>query len=365
MKDKIIYSSIAFFVFVGGVFGFLSNQVPEPQFGAFLDPFITPQGGTGTTTEPLTDQILIGGDTNNQYDVKTLVAGSNITITTSSAQISIAATQANAFTSIAFDEVFDSNGNYLEGTSTKSISSFVSSTMSLLTSDLTTTTNATTTRINIITSLRLAGSEILDFIGDATISLVSGFLRVVDLVCTNCINATEIEDIYLFDDGDVGTGVFDFGGADSFEMVNGASPTVNAIGEFAFDTTDNQVVVATSTTGTGAVIRTEERIHGFNMASTSGMFFNGGVLPVPLEVDGYQVTKIRCYVKSGTSVVVTLSDGTNDMDALTCATTATSDDGSIANAVVTAEELMEIQIGTISGVVDYLNFSIFGTWTRE
>jgi len=51
---------------------------------------------------------------------------------------------------------------------------------------------ASTTRLTISDGIYLAGSRITDFIADATIDLVSGALRVVDLVCTNCIDDTEI-----------------------------------------------------------------------------------------------------------------------------------------------------------------------------
>ena len=54
--------------------------------------------------------------------------------------------------------------------------------------------------------------------------------------------SNEVADSYLLNNGDVGTGVYDFGGATSLETVNGASPTVDAIGEFALDTTDDQLV---------------------------------------------------------------------------------------------------------------------------
>lgn len=96
---------------------------------------------------------------------------------------------------------------------------------------------ATTTRLTILDGIYLAGSRITDFIADATIDLVNGALRVVDLICTDCLNATEIEDIFLFNSGDVGTGAYDFGGATDFEIPNSANPTVNASGEIAIDTT--------------------------------------------------------------------------------------------------------------------------------
>ena len=46
-----------------------------------------------------------------------------------------------------------------------------------------------------------------------------------------------VDDAFLANDGDTGTGVYDFGGATSLEIPNSATPTVNADGEVAVDTT--------------------------------------------------------------------------------------------------------------------------------
>lgn len=51
------------------------------------------------------------------------------------------------------------------------------------------------------------------------------------------LTGSKVEDVFLLNSGDVGTGVFDFGGATSVEIPNGASPTVDASGEIAIDTT--------------------------------------------------------------------------------------------------------------------------------
>lgn len=45
-----------------------------------------------------------------------------------------------------------------------------------------------------------------------------------------------VDDDFIKNTGDTGTGVYDFGGATSFEIVNTTSPTVNAAGEIAIDT---------------------------------------------------------------------------------------------------------------------------------
>lgn len=83
-----LFTILAFVLLVGAG----CQKVSEETLGVAPLVFQTSQGGTGTSTEPLYDQILIGGDTAGAYDVKTLIAGSNITITTSSGQISIAST---------------------------------------------------------------------------------------------------------------------------------------------------------------------------------------------------------------------------------------------------------------------------------
>ena len=158
----------------------------------------------------------------------------------------------------------------------------------------------------------------------------------------------------------------DLGGNTSLEIVNATAPTHSAVGQISLDTSDLQFLISTSTNALGtAVIRTTTRIFAFSLASTSPEFFNGGIQPVPTERDGYVVTEYSCYVTAGTSVVLTLTDGSNAMDSITCLTTNTTDTAISVNQVVTAGELMQMNVGAISGTVDYVNFSAYGTWTRE
>ena len=46
-----------------------------------------------------------------------------------------------------------------------------------------------------------------------------------------------VDDAFLANNGDVGTGTYDFGGADDFEIPNSATPTVDTAGQIAVDTT--------------------------------------------------------------------------------------------------------------------------------
>ena len=118
------------------------------------------------------------------------------------------------------------------------------------------------------------------------------------------------------------------------------------------DTTDNQLLVADSG-GVARVIPLEQKLFGVTVASTSVAFVSGGVLPIPPNKDGFSLTKFKCYVKDGTSVVINVSDGTNDTESITCATTLTSDEDVATNDTFTAGELAEIQFGTITGSPNY------------
>jgi hypothetical protein len=135
----------------------------------------------------------------------------------------------------------------------------------------------------------------------------------------------------------------------------------NADGEICEDTSDNQLIVD------GSVVQTQGiKIWGVTVASTSPAFLASGLLPVPTQLDGYTITRIQCHVTSGTSKVVAVEDASaNASEDITCATTNTTDDGTITNAAYTASELSYIDFGATTGTVDYVTISVFGIWTRD
>jgi hypothetical protein len=71
---------------------------------------------------------------------------------------------------------------------------------------------------------------------DATVS-VKGIASFADADFTVTSGAVTIDDKFLLLAGDVGTGTFDFGEADDFELPNSATPTVDTAGQIAIDTT--------------------------------------------------------------------------------------------------------------------------------
>ena len=204
------------------------------------------------------------------------------------------------------------------------------------------------------------GDAFTSFTSDGTLSIVSNALRVVDVTCTDCLNATEIEDIYLLDDGDTATGAYDFSGA-TFIMPTGASPTVNAVGEFALDTTSNNLILATSTDATEVVLASATTsLYRFAVASTSARLLAGEFQVLPSDALPQVVTGVICYVIGGTSQVFNLSDtGTNDTNSITCTTTITQYEFT-ANTTFTAYEAIRVEWGTRTSETDEVIINLFG-----
>lgn len=188
---------------------------------------------------------------------------------------------------------------------------------------------------------------------DATLANNAGDLQVVDVTCTDCLGTTEIADSYLLNNGDVGTGVYDFGGATSFEITNGTSLTLNAIGILGLDTTANNLVIATSTTGSFVVASATTTLYSFSLSSTSPDFLTGGIIEMPSHPLQQVVTAVWCKADGGTSKQIFISDGTNDSNTITCTTTGTQY-AVTSNNVFTAGEQIRTEFVTTSGSVDYV-----------
>ncbi len=139
---------------------------------------------------------------------------------------------------------------------------------------------------------------------------------------------------------------------DSIKIPFGTAPTVDDNGEIAID----------STTGTLVYFDGAKRVLDFQqnysatIASTTFDIFKD--IPLKAHKKAITITDIECRVINGTSVVIFLSDGTNDTETITCATTSTEDDGSIQNGTFTARELQHLEISTITGAPDFLNLNI-------
>lgn len=154
----------------------------------------------------------------------------------------------------------------------------------------------------------------------------------------------------------------------SFTLPNGGTPLVLGAGRIALDTSDNQLLIGTTTDNTFPVIvPTLQKMWSYTIASTSVAFVNGGLIPLTPAREAFTIEEIDCYVKSGTSIVISIADGdgTNNTASTTCATTYTANSNQDRNISISASGLKSLEIGTITGSVDYLMFRVYGYYIRQ
>jgi hypothetical protein len=114
------------------------------------------------------------------------------------------------------------------------------------------------------------------------------------------------------------------------------------------------------------VIPGEQVLFSATIGSTTPEFISSGSIPIAKFVDlGREVTRIVCYVTGGTSKVVNVTDGTNDNETVTCATTATADNSVDTNPTFTANELYYLEFGATSGAVNYVTVVAYGRIDRQ
>lgn len=185
-----------------------------------------------------------------------------------------------------------------------------------------------------------------------------GFASSSDLATayTHSQDNTQAHTDYLLNTGDIGTGVYDFGGATSFEIPNG-DPTIDTFGEIGVDDDSDQFLYM----GAAKRVLSYEKTLSFTLASSTFNSFNQ--IPLTAHKGATTITDIACRVVDGTSVAMFLSDATNDTETITCGTTNTEDDGSIANGTFSAREMKYVEIGTVTGAVNWLNVTV--TYTLD
>jgi len=152
----------------------------------------------------------------------------------------------------------------------------------------------------------------------------------------------------------------------SLDIPSGAAPTVDAEGEIAIDTTENQFVAY----GGAKRVIDEDGIRSFCVPIASSTDIVSGDYLELLEFPYASVTVFyqSCIAQDGTSQVVNLADtsGTNNMTSITCATTkATSTPSSNntftggASVAGSAPENVRIEFGTNTGNVRRISYCAY------
>ena len=167
------------------------------------------------------------------------------------------------------------------------------------------------------------------------------------------------------------TSTVDFGGATSLEIPNGASPTVDAQGETAYDETAGQLLVYgngktnvfTSTSTIEKTVNVPTDLTGLDYPLTK--FIQAGTIKKifcitdPTDVTG-QDQDIEIYEASSTGGSTTTVDAI-----ITCDADGAEDDGTLANPSIDANDWLGIHFGTASGTPPMLTFVIKYTEDRK
>lgn len=134
-------------------------------------------------------------------------------------------------------------------------------------------------------------------------------------------------------------------------LVNGTGPTADASGEAVVDTTEDQF-----------------KYYGSALNVVSGKYEFCKTIQTPVTTDDnvpifspqsdITIIGVYCRTQGGTSVGLTISDGTNALEEVACDSDGQADDGSISNGAFVANERMEFDTGTVTGTVDWLNFCV-------
>ena len=144
-----------------------------------------------------------------------------------------------------------------------------------------------------------------------------------------------VDDSFILNTGDIGTGVYDFGGATSFEIPNGASPTVDAIGEVALDTTSDQLVYY----GSAKRVLQEEDTKCFTIESLAAADDN---MEIFMADDAVTITAIglHCAGTCTTGADISLEDRAGNAMTHTVPTHSTGSGNTTFQAVTAANTLV-------------------------
>lgn len=185
---------------------------------------------------------------------------------------------------------------------------------------------------------------------------ITGAISLLGEYFTNFTN--KVLDIIQTATSVVLTGAWDFGGATSLEIPNSASPTVNAAGEIAVDTTSGQLKWYD---GTQVQLITGTSSPAFNIASTTedamGINFSVGTSTLLLKnsPEAFTMTGFYCKASTTGTALVRFGDGTNWTEAASCSTGSFTT--TATNNTWTRWEDFIVQASSTAGLVDRITIT--------
>lgn len=159
-------------------------------------------------------------------------------------------------------------------------------------------------------------------------------------------------------------GISGISGLTALAIPQGASPTVDAAGEIALDTTSDQLV-----------------FYGASKHVLTGKYQENFVVKSPADADDFllfkarqaiTITDIHVIAQGGTSISVDIQEcdsaGANcsSVDAaITADTDGAEDDGTLSNPTIDAGDWVKVVLGAPSGTVNFVSGSIYYNLTAD
>lgn len=136
----------------------------------------------------------------------------------------------------------------------------------------------------------------------------------------------------------------------SLTIPQGASPTVDAAGEIAQDTTDDQLLYGATPR---VLAYTYERCLGLETPVVGD-----DNVPIWSPNDNITISSMYCRTQGGTSAELQVSDGTNACESIVCDSDGQADDGTLVNNTFAANERMEFDTIAVTGSVTWVNYCV-------
>jgi hypothetical protein len=181
---------------------------------------------------------------------------------------------------------------------------------------------------------------------------------------SSTLSTNFIQDAYLLNTGDVGTGAYDFGGGTTFEIPNGASPTLNTTGQITLDTTSGQLKWFNA--GTGAQIITGTSSPSFSIGSTTPDAFRNNygtatsTFLIKNDPEAFTLTGFYCKATSTAATsnigLIRFGDGVNWTKTGTCNTTGAFTLTTSNNTFTRFEDFI-LEASSTAGKIDRLTIT--------
>jgi hypothetical protein len=303
-------------------------------------PLAVTSGGTGAAS--LNNLITLGTHTTGNY-VATIADAGNSTITVANsgaetAAITLDAVDVNCTGCLGATEVAGLGTADISGLDISDDTNLAATWPVILTGDTLSFGGLSTSSAPTVSHLPyFSGVNTFSSVATGTVSAGTGIsLSATAYVLLNALQiAVDMAANFAW------TGVHDFGAA-VIEITNGANPTTDAVGEIAFDTTSNQLQIASSTSDHPLAF-SAYLYDSFAYATSSW----SGTTTIDLG-PAYVAEEwlgIKCFTDAGT-LGVSLNDGTNRMNYVPTASTTVNENKLNSNNTFTASEKRYVDLGT-------------------